>query len=361
MLMMPRCGLFAATALSATGGLAFSGTRAAVSSLGTTFGSSPGGASLNPLERAIHAPPDPSVYVVPSNVRLMQVITVMRHGDRAPISESAGALAVDSATWSARLPSMREAAAWDQAFPVVGPSEAIDAGKEPFGSLTRLGAQQCRLLGASLRSRLLLYAPHLLPNASEQLLVRATNIRRTQQSAQNFLLGLLTDGESGEGDGSGNRGGGGGGGRMTSEGLTAERTPIVPIHVKRFENETLLPQPSECFALKQRMDELRAHEKQRGEISPPELAFLDQLGGMIGYDGGIRIDQASGPDPDPEPEPGRPSGGRPFPSPSPSPSLSLSPGARGPHLCKGAPRPATRGHHRRDAPAPLPHQCPRLG
>ena len=51
---------------------------------------------------------------VPEGVEIIQVIVVHRHGDRAPISRSAGTrLVCDPATWAGRVPDTAEQASWD--------------------------------------------------------------------------------------------------------------------------------------------------------------------------------------------------------------------------------------------------------
>jgi hypothetical protein len=65
---------------------------------------------------------------------------------------------------------------------------------EPYAQLTTKGSLELRALGVHLKQR---YQGHLLPESFEPMTIygRATNIRRTQQSLQNFLLGLYPDGE----------------------------------------------------------------------------------------------------------------------------------------------------------------------
>lgn len=177
-----------------------------------------------------------------------------------------------------------------------------DAGEEPFGQLTRLGAQQCYALGAALRSSLETYAPHLLPvnntkaetcasaEGAEALAEReegsggdagggvvavATNIRRTQQSVQNVLRGLLAP----------------------------TPTVRVPVAVRELDDEVLIPRPSQCAALQQRMDALRAAQKEALAPRTPSSggatdrrfnASLEaRAAATLQYeDGALRLDQA---------------------------------------------------------------------
>lgn len=174
-------------------------------------------------------------YPTPGSKKLLQVIVAHRHGDRAPISASAGEnLIPDPTTWAERLPTAATTELWDAAVPVDGPSEAVDAGEEPFGVLTIRGAQQCEELGDSIRRSLLAHSPHLLPTEASHLRLRATNIRRTQQSVQNAVFGLL-----------GTRGSGGGG---SGELVEPEASPLLAglrIHVNEFDASEvrIIPRP----------------------------------------------------------------------------------------------------------------------
>lgn len=80
--------------------------------------------------------------------------------------------------------------AWLTLSPMMRPT--TDA--EPYAQLTTKGSLELRALGVHLKQR---YQGHLLPESFEPMTIygRATNIRRTQQSLQNFLLGLYPDGE----------------------------------------------------------------------------------------------------------------------------------------------------------------------
>eukprot|EP00966_Prymnesium_polylepis_P079425 1840971-Prymnesium_polylepis.1 len=187
-------------------------------------------------------------------LRLITVITVMRHGDRGPIAHAAGRYTMDSAFWHTTLPDINDVAAWDERFPVDGPPKPIDSDGAPFGMLTELGAQQVRAYGREVRSRYKRHAPHLLSEVN----ARSTNIRRTQQTAQNFLLGL-----------------------------GAEPTSVL---VRDWENENLVPKPKHCPALAELLTtQAEASAAEGGE----DGAFRQSLGELLGYEGGaLRIDQA---------------------------------------------------------------------
>lgn len=254
-------------------------TRTVVTALGPgPANSASWSASL--LEHAIYTAPNPALYVHTPEARLRQAIVVIRHGDRAPISDRAGGnLVVDPDTWQSRLPSAAVAAACDAAFPVDGPPEPVDADAVPFGALTLTGSRQCFELGSALRARLLRSAPHLVPQNASHLAVRATNIRRTQVSVQNLLFGLL------------------GRAQPTEDTLGAAATPVgtqgFAVTVRPLERETMLPNPKACKALKERWDVVRA-QTNREERGTDDEALLDAAKEMLGYadDDEFRLDQA---------------------------------------------------------------------
>ena len=79
----------------------------------------------------------PTNYTAPGDgVTLQQIIVIHRHGDRAPISPSAGTVVLDGEMWEPRLPTAEEQKAWDEMHPVSGPSKAVDIDIAPFGQLT---------------------------------------------------------------------------------------------------------------------------------------------------------------------------------------------------------------------------------
>ena len=143
------------------------------------------------LRTAVYAPP---TYVPPGDdFTLAQVIVVHRHGDRAPISRSAGSkLQCDASAWATRLlepaePApdgvgvvaaalaarhSAELAALNASFPVEGSLGGVGGANDPpFGQLTTKGAAQCVALGAAVRASLEAHAPHpnLNPNPNPSL------------------------------------------------------------------------------------------------------------------------------------------------------------------------------------------------
>lgn len=144
----------------------------------------------------------------PAALKLRQLILVQRHGDRTPITRNVGEAIVHDdaveALWTGLTPSEAEVAAWAETHvPVEATPGAeiahLDAGNEPYGQLTALGAAQMRALGAQLRTRLVDEAAFLPPVlsadvAADDIHVRCTSIRRTQQSAANLLMGLYPPG-----------------------------------------------------------------------------------------------------------------------------------------------------------------------
>ena len=147
------------------------------------------------LRAAICTPP---TYTPPGDdFVLAQAIVVHRHGDRAPISQSAGSkLRCDASTWAARLVEPPEhhrgalvahrradLATLNASFPVHGSLGGVGGANDtPFGQLTTKGAAQCVALGAAVRKSLEEHAPHLLrgDGLRDRVLVHATAIRRTQ-------------------------------------------------------------------------------------------------------------------------------------------------------------------------------------
>ena len=237
------------------------------------------------LRLKMYSPPSlwPAYPPPGSGKKLLQVIVAHRHGDRAPISRTAGNnLVPDPIIWAERLPSAAIARRWDAAVPVDGPAEAIDAGEEPFGALTIRGAQQCEALGESIRSSLRVHAPHLLPTEAPHLRLRATNIRRTQQSLQNAMFGLL-----------GTRGDGGG---DLVEPEAAQLFDGLNIHVDEFDaREVLIPQPYACPPLMRKMVSLKG-EMEAATGSASDVGVLAAAAEALGYPAddpdAFKLDQA---------------------------------------------------------------------
>ena len=121
--------------------------------------------------------------------------------------------------------------------------------------MTAEGARQCEELGKALRRR---YGEALRVES-----VRATNIRRTQQSAQNVLLGLLTP--------------------------DARVQPMVPVSVRDWPRETLVPNTIACPPLRALL---------RAAARPSTTPLREHIAAALGYDEsardgrGFRIDQA---------------------------------------------------------------------
>jgi hypothetical protein len=143
------------------------------------------------------------------------VVVIARHGDRVPIARTVGKVIADSpqqqALWQSKLPPPEELAAWRERYPPQDPELVpLDQTEFPYSQLTVRGAQELRALGSHLRSRYVAqlgFLPHSLLGKEEEeeeqqrrrrqqpiVYARATNIRRTQQSAQNLLLGLYPEG-----------------------------------------------------------------------------------------------------------------------------------------------------------------------
>mmetsp|Transcript_41667 Transcript_41667/g.87228 ORF Transcript_41667/g.87228 Transcript_41667/m.87228 type:complete len:527 (+) Transcript_41667:13-1593(+) len=212
--------------------------------------------------RSVYEPPPPG-YV------LGQVIVVLRHGDRAPISRTAGELTCDERFWCGTLPSAETCTTWDNTFPIIGPATAYDAGDAPFGMLTREGADQCFRLGIELRARLEAHAPHLLNPAGGGVHARSTNLRRTQQSAQSLLFGLLA---------------------ADREGADAASQSNQVVHVREMAEETLVPNPQRCPRLRVLLK--RSSQATLGELDS-DVDFKHRIAASLGYEGEtMRVDQA---------------------------------------------------------------------
>jgi len=222
-------------------------------------------------EEASHYP------AVPADLTLQQVLVLVRHGDRCPISPKAGGYECSADFWSTKLPDRAEVAAWNRQFPVDGPAEAIDATSAPWGCLTSVGAAQCLALGEALR--------HTYGDALRVCSARATNIRRTQQTAQNVLRGVfLGDGGTGEV------------GAVVSSAPTAAIPGTIDalaagafsISVRDWLDETLVPNTLACPRLR---TVLRAAPR------PAETPLRRRVAEALGYDAssndgrGFRIDQ----------------------------------------------------------------------
>lgn len=123
-------------------------------------------------------------YLAGSSGKLRHVALVFRHGDRASSAPGASGSAEAEAereAWSSALPCANLADFLDQSFPVKSQAAVPPLGTDakPFEMLTTLGGQQLQDFGQQLRQ-----CYGLLP-----MEVAASNFRRTQQSAQFFLMG----------------------------------------------------------------------------------------------------------------------------------------------------------------------------
>ena len=139
-----------------------------------------------------------------TEMELVQVLVVHRHGDRTPIATHAGVFKQTSdleAIWRSRVPPRQEIEAWGRTNVDATDTHLAQTASEkysfPNGHLTALGASQLRRVGAELRERYVGdfgFLPSALPSATagvESLVyVRSTRIPRTVQSVQNLLLGL---------------------------------------------------------------------------------------------------------------------------------------------------------------------------
>jgi len=136
----------------------------------------------------------------PEDFEVVHVSLFLRHGDRTPISKTVGAVldvTNDIELWQSLLPSDEDMENWDAMNPVEPEdiaSRPYDYGKAPFGQLTVQGARECQAIGADFRQRYI-EDQEILPHnlAADKIKARTTNLRRTQQSLQNFLLGLYPE------------------------------------------------------------------------------------------------------------------------------------------------------------------------
>jgi len=162
----------------------------------------------------------------PSDFKLLHTAVFVRHGDRTPISRGVGtAMNVDHdrELWESLLPSEDDARSWDSQNPVVPKeisSKPYDLGRAPYGQLTRQGASECVDIGKDLRKRYI-DDMEFLPKTFDldKMKIRSTNLRRTQQTAQNLLLGLYPPESRPSG----------------------EKESQIPIKTMPIEDETLIP------------------------------------------------------------------------------------------------------------------------
>ncbi len=222
----------------------------------TAAGSAQGGGGPVPRGHT-YKPRDGDYTHPPSHLRLKQVVVIARHGDRAPIARNIGKVIKDSKEtqdlWQSKLPPAKDLEAWATAYPPAVPLRPLDHDEHPYSQLTVRGAQELRALGTHLRKRYvdqLKFLPdkihdHKADTTTPPILyARATNIRRTQQSAQNLLLGLYPDGS-------------------------------LPIEVRPTHEETLYPNADrKCGRQEEIITELR---KKHFNLTPEEVTWLQAL------------------------------------------------------------------------------------
>ncbi|GAB5363121.1 hypothetical protein AAMO2058_000856200 [Amorphochlora amoebiformis] len=218
--------------------------------------------SFNPAYRQ-YIPP-------PQHFRIIHASVFLRHGDRTPISKTVGTAldaSGDADFWASLLPDATKQDLWDELNPVIPKdiaSRPYDYGKAPFGQLTRTGAMESERVGTEIRNR---YVGSLLPEKVDldSIKARTTNMRRTQQTMQNFLLGLypadLRDPDNNE----------------------------IPIKTQPMRQESLVPNSGHCPAYSYRSKIVAEEAKET-----PRVTKIDrQLMRGLGYpSGGIRWAQA---------------------------------------------------------------------
>lgn len=142
-----------------------------------------------------------------TELELMQVVVVHRHGDRTPIAKHAGRFSQSDALeafWRTRVSSLEEIERWGKLNVDTTRTHlektASDKYSFPNGHLTVLGANQLRRVGSELRERYIGdfgFLPSDLPpdhsSAGTLIYARSTRIPRTVQSLQNLLLGLYPE------------------------------------------------------------------------------------------------------------------------------------------------------------------------
>lgn len=160
-------------------------------------------ATATPADAAKHSySPRPQLYGrPPEHLQLKQIVVIARHGDRVPIARNVGDVIKDSPVqqrlWESKLPPPADIEAWRAQYGPTEQLEPLDQNEFPYSQLTVRGAKELRALGVHLRERYvsqLRFLPHSLEGEEQILYARATNIRRTQQSAANLLLGLYPQG-----------------------------------------------------------------------------------------------------------------------------------------------------------------------
>ncbi|CAM9464044.1 unnamed protein product [Scytosiphon promiscuus] len=220
---LAACSLAAAGAPTAAAGTSSSSSKSAA--LGARGGgrdkdrsgtcAADGGAARGDIHK--HSFRSTGHPTVPHGLLLKQMVVICRHGDRAPVANSVGTL-LDGGPesiklWNSKLPPQEQLNRWSKAFPrrVLGENfgqtiDEICATEYPWGQLTFRGAEELRMVGEGLRGILDGGEAHwkegVMPGEGGRLFpagldaekssifVRCSRVPRTQQSAQNMLIGL---------------------------------------------------------------------------------------------------------------------------------------------------------------------------
>ena len=158
-----------------------------------------------------------TIPAIPTDYTLRKLIIIHRHGDRTPITKTIGNVLSDHNRdefinqWAEKLPKPEEIQRWNNQFPITPSNlKPLDYQEEPYAQLTKRGARQLYNIGRAIRQ-------HYFSNPVDEfssgwsmennmkrsflddtnlelgdlIFARATNIRRTQQSLQNLLRGIL--------------------------------------------------------------------------------------------------------------------------------------------------------------------------
>lgn len=150
-------------------------------------------------------PPRPDL----EHYKVVQVVLLHRHGDRAPISRGIGSHSLteeDTAFWASKLPDERHMERLGREIPVetrMGDEERTrhDRTSTPYGQLTARGAAQMHALGRALRRHYVDTLGVLPADAPSAVYARSTFLSRTIYSLRHLLDGLYPDAHRGAGGG----------------------------------------------------------------------------------------------------------------------------------------------------------------
>lgn len=139
-------------------------------------------------------PPRPDL----EHYRVLQLIVMHRHGDRAPISRGVGPHSLtseDTEFWESRLPDSRHMERLAREIPVetsMADEERLrhDRSSTPYGQLTARGAAQMHALGRALRRHYVETLGVLPARAPAAVYARSTFLSRTIFSLRHLLDGL---------------------------------------------------------------------------------------------------------------------------------------------------------------------------